>query len=210
MWPCGLPLIIDQTGDIQIPSCRVLPRSRQRGRSFGVHADKHPGQAPACFRINALKQAAGNAAGAMSELATLALSVPIMLSLGAAVRVWDGGSSMTGEMSERTGAFRTRDVLAYAMLIGAAMAAAPAKDAAVRATGLAMAISILPPIVNAGVLMMDASRAAGPTQERQASTGYSGVKTCVPRQLLLRLESNTVDRSRRVCGVLCTGREVSW
>ena len=27
---------------------------------------------------------------------------------------------------------------------------------------------------------------------------------------LLRLEQNTVDRSRRVCGVLCTGREVSW
>ena len=113
---------------------------------------------------------AGNVHVASSAAWTLAVSVPVMLGIGACVRAWDSSEQVTGEMRKRTEIFKVHNVLAYAMLIGAAMAAQTPNDTAVRATGLAIAIAILPPIVNAGILLFDAVRA------RARAAGKGGVE----------------------------------
>lgn len=118
----------------------------------------------------------GDKAGGLAAAVTLAVSVPIMMALGACVRAWHGGREASGEMRKRTATFQVRNVLAYAMLIGAAMAASSPGDTAVRATGLAIAISILPPIVNAGILAYDAVHAAGARKAKAQAEAKLGAQ----------------------------------
>ena len=98
---------------------------------------------------------------ASSHAVRLSASVAVMLVVGASVRAFQVRghrqvAAMTGEMRKRTQRFSTASVLAYAATIGLAMAVPFMSDDPVAAVGLAIAISILPPIVNAGILAYDA------------------------------------------------------
>lgn len=130
----------------------------------------------------------GNVPALLGAIWTLVASVAVMLGVGAGVRAWEGGSprNLTREMSKRTQKFSKRDVFVYALLIGAASTTTlpslglTSATAALFATGLAVAISILPPIVNAGALIYDALGESGYVRSRTTGARPSVTKPFSP------------------------------
>ena len=123
--------------------------------------------------------AEGRSLDAAAHAAILCASFVALFAVGFGVRALSRTSrppSVTGEMRKRMATFDTARVFVYAATIGAAMAVVSASGGdAVASTGLAIAVSILPPVVNSGVLVYDsvsASRAndsAKSTSLRQAA-----------------------------------------
>ena len=130
----------------------------------------------------------GNIPALMGAIGTLAVSIATMLGVGASVRAWEGGGprNLTHEMSKRTSKFSKRDVFIYALLIGAASTTTlpslglTSATAALFATGLAVAISILPPIVNAGALLFDALKEVGYVRTLTANSRPTVIKSTRP------------------------------
>jgi len=130
----------------------------------------------------------GNIPILMGAIGTLVVSTAAMLGVGASVRAWEGGGprNLTREMSKRTTKFSKRDVFIYALLIGAASTTTlpslglTSATAALFATGLAVAISILPPIVNAGALLYDALTETGRVRSMRAGARPALIKSTRP------------------------------
>lgn len=114
--------------------------------------------------------------GSVEAATTTLASVMVCVAVGAAVRAWTGpGRSVTQEMRKRTTPFDWRVAGAYAVVIGALMAGAGNVVGAVVAVGLAIAVSILPPLVNAGVVLMDGDLAGARTSMALAGWNVAGV-----------------------------------
>jgi len=92
--------------------------------------------------------------------ALLCASLVSMVASGALVRVWQGRRNVTEQMKARMAPFDMRATWTYAAVIGCMMTSLRigrngAKTIGLADVGLAIAISITPPIVNAGVLWID-------------------------------------------------------
>jgi uncharacterized membrane protein len=108
---------------------------------------------------------------AVSDLIRIGVSAAAMFAAGYGVRAFvtrvgsgrprtpSSDARYTDEMKKRSTSFVFASVFAYATAIGIAMAIVSDANS-VASTGLAIAISILPPVVNAGVLVRDAVDAA--------------------------------------------------
>jgi uncharacterized membrane protein len=97
--------------------------------------------------------AAGDSAAVVTGATTTALSALVCVVTGAIVRAFVGGE-VTTEIRKRTAPFDRWFAFLYACAIGALMVFVGACDA-VMSVGLAIAVSILPPLVAAGISLTD-------------------------------------------------------
>lgn len=100
----------------------------------------------------------GELNAASSSLVAVVGSIVVAALVGTGVRVWEGNSEVTEEMRKRMGPIRARNMIVFATVIGmlTSLSALHSKGAGtLEQVGLAIAISILPPAVNAGVLVAD-------------------------------------------------------
>ena len=106
----------------------------------------------------------GNFAAVAAPLATAIGSVMVLVGVGAGARATYGGHAHTPEMKKRQEPFHVGYVLAFAVLVGVvdtlARASSPksAYLAPTLAVGLAVTVSITVPLVNCGILLVDAMK----------------------------------------------------
>ena len=107
---------------------------------------------------------AGNFDMASSSLIASGASIVAAVVVGAVVRVFDGREKATVEMRKRMIPFSVRNAFVFAAVIGSLMSLSALHNqgaGTLEKVGLAIAISILPPAVNAGILFTDAVKRAG-------------------------------------------------
>lgn len=131
---------------------------------------------------------AGRNAAALRDVGAVVASGALLFGVGAAVRMWDtrrGPKPPTVEMDKRNESFDVTNMLTYASLIGFVMALnssatgpmqrASTNSRALTSVGLAIAIAIAPPVVNAGIVFADRyqARAASARSKKLVEIGRS-------------------------------------
>ena len=112
---------------------------------------------------------ATNFAAAAEQIVTAIASIAMIAVVGGLVRVWDGSRRVTVEMKKRMSTFDVRNAIMYAAVIGCVMSMntlGGSSSLTLDVVGLAIAISILPPIVTAGILWVDQHRSSTPSRRR--------------------------------------------
>ena len=129
---------------------------------------------------------AGRNTAVLREVGAVVASGALLFGVGAAVRMWDtrhGPKLSTVEMEKRNEPFDAINMLTYASLIGFVVALnssatgpmqrATTNDRALTSVGLAIAIALAPPIVNAGIVFADRfqTRAASARSKKLVEIG---------------------------------------